>query len=198
MDAVRRLARLCREARLVKGSRIDDARGAFMSIEGAGGRLYWGGVRALIGEQSGFETREHRGADDPVNSALNYGYGILYSQVWGAIMNAGLEPFAGFLHVDRPGKPSLVLDLVEEFRQPVVDRAVVALFGKGVGVEVREGMLTDDARRTVAQAVLERLDSEVGFRGLRHLLRSVIQIQARSLATFLRGDGSYRPFSFKW
>jgi CRISPR-associated protein Cas1 len=42
--------------------------------------------------------------------------------LWGAALNAGLEPFAGFLHVDRPGKPSLVLDLVEEFREPVVDR----------------------------------------------------------------------------
>jgi len=57
-----------------------------------------------------------------VNSALNYGYGILYGQVWGAVMNAGFEPFAGFLHLDRPGKPSLVLDLIEEFRQPIVDR----------------------------------------------------------------------------
>ncbi len=197
-EGVRGLARLCRQARQVEGARIDDVRAALMSVEGAAGRIYWAGVRELIGERTGFETREHRGAADPVNSALNYGYGILYSQVWGAVMNAGLEPFAGFLHVDRPGKPSLVLDLVEEFRQPVVDRAVVALAGKGTSLEVREGMLTEDARRTVAQCVLERLDSEVAFRGRRQLVRSVIQIQARNLATFLRGEGSYRAFSFKW
>lgn len=197
-EAVRSLARLCRQARNVRGSRIDDARPVLMGIEGASGRLYWAGVRALIGDRTGFETREHRGATDPVNSALNYGYGILYSQVWGALMNAGLEPFAGFLHVDRPGKPSLVLDLIEEFRQPIVDRAVIALAGKGVAIEVREGLLAEEARRTVAQAVLERLDSEVAFRRRRHLVRSVIQIQARNLASFFRGDGSYRPFSFKW
>ena len=86
---------------------IDDARESLLGIEGNAGRAYWSGVRILLGGRAEFDTREHRGATDPVNSALNYGYGILYAQVWGAIMNAGLEPFAGFLHVDRPGKPSL-------------------------------------------------------------------------------------------
>jgi CRISPR-associated protein Cas1 len=197
-DCVRGLVRLCREVRKVSGARVDDSRAALMAIEGASGRLYWAGVRALIGERTGFSNREHRGATDCVNCALNYGYGILYSQVWGALMNAGLEPFAGFLHVDRPGKPSLVLDLIEEFRQPIVDRAVIALAGKGVALEMQAGMLAEQARQTVAGAVLERLDSEVAFRGRRHLVRSVMQIQARRVASFLRGEGSYRPFSFKW
>jgi len=177
---------------------IDSAREALLSIEGLAGRTYWKGVRLLIPGNLGFESREHRGAPDPVNSALNYGYGILYTQVWGAIMNAGLEPFAGFLHVDRPGKPSLVLDMVEEFRQPVVDRAVIAAIGHGTAIETREGMLTDDTRRAIASAVLERVESEVNFRGRRHKLKSVIQIQARNLASFVRGGDSYRTFSFKW
>ena len=193
---------------------IDAAREALLSIEGLAGRTYWKGVRLLIPQALGFDSREHRGAPDPVNSALNYGYGILYTQVWGAIMNAGLEPFAGFLHVDRPGKASLVLDMVEEFRQPVVDRAVIAAIGRGTEIETREGMLTDNTRRTVASAVLERMESEVNFRGRRYKLRSVIQIQARNLASFLRSgtalpalDGKsgekephirYRTFSFKW
>src|SRR5439155_51969 len=76
-----------------------------------------------------------------VNASLTYGYGILYSQVWGAVLNAGLEPFAGFLHVDRPGKPSLVLDLTEEFRQPVVDRAVIAHVNLGEPIGMHEGFL---------------------------------------------------------
>lgn len=113
-------------------------------------------------------------------------------------MNAGLEPFAGFLHVDRPGKPSLVLDLVEEFRQPVVDRAVIAALTKGLRLETREGLLTDESRRAVAGVVLERLESETGFRGRRHRLKSIIQIQARNLAGFLRGGEPYRAFAFKW
>lgn len=182
----------------VEGSRIDDARPALMAIEGGSGRLYWNGVKALLAERVAFESREHRGATDEVNSALNYGYGILYTQVWGAIMNAGLEPFAGFLHVDRPGKPSLVLDLIEEFRQPIVDRSVIAYINKGSKIEVRDGLLTEESRQAIASAVLERLESEAMFKGKRYRLKSIIQIQARSLASFLRGEGPYKSFSWKW
>jgi CRISP-associated protein Cas1 len=192
------LAKGRRDAAQVNEPNIDAARESLLSIEGLAGRTYWKGVRLLIPEVLGFESREHRGAPDPVNSALNYGYGILYTQVWGALMNAGLEPFAGFLHVDRPGKPSLVLDMVEEFRQPIVDRAVIAAIGRGTMIEIREGLLTDDTRRTVAAAVLERIESEVNFRGRRYKLKSVIQIQARNVASFLRGGDKYRTFSFKW
>jgi CRISPR-associated protein Cas1 len=113
-------------------------------------------------------------------------------------MNAGLEPFAGFLHVDRPGKPSLVLDLIEEFRQPIVDRAVIAALTRGLKLETREGLLSEDSRRAVAGAVLDRLETEVGFHGRRHRMKSVIQIQARNVASCLRGDKAYRAFAFKW
>jgi CRISPR-associated protein Cas1 len=113
-------------------------------------------------------------------------------------MNAGLEPFAGFLHVDRPGKPSLVLDLIEEFRQPIVDRAVIALCTKGAVPTIRDGLLDEQSRRVVAGSVLERLDGDVGFRGRRYRVRSVIQMQARALAASLRGGAAYKPFAFKW
>ncbi len=182
----------------VSAATIDEARESLLAIEGNAGRNYWNGVRMLFKGRAEFDAREHRGATDPVNSALNYGYGILYAQVWGAIMNAGLEPFAGFLHVDRPGKPSLVLDLVEEFRQPVVDRSIIAAVSRGTALETREGMLTDPSRKAVAAAVLERLEGEATFQGRRHQLKSVIQIQARGVASFVRGDARYRTFAFKW
>lgn len=196
--AIRGIDGLRRSLSKLDAATIDDARGDLLAIEGAAGRHYWSGVRALLNGHATFDTREHRGATDPINSALNYGYGILYTQIWGAIMNAGLEPFAGFMHVDRPGKPSLVLDLIEEFRQPIVDRPVIAAVTKGAVPEVRGGMLTDDSRRAVAQAIIERLESEVVFKGKRLRMKSVIQIQARNVATFLRGDAVYRPFAFKW
>jgi CRISPR-associated protein Cas1 len=182
----------------VQGNRIDEARDTLMGLEGAAGRLYWDGVRVIIGQKIEFFGREHRGATDAVNSLLNYGYGILYSQVWGAVLNAGLEPFAGFLHVDRPGKPSLVLDLVEEFRQPIVDRAVIAHLNVGERVKLEGGMLDQDTRRTIAERVLERLQAVELYQGKRYQVRSIIQMQARRLASFLRGDGQYKSFSFKW
>lgn len=197
-SAVRTLESLRAGVGDVSGERIDETRGSLLAIEGAAGRAYWEGVRALLDGREEFAAREHRGATDPVNSALNYGYGILYSQVWGAVMNAGLEPFAGFLHVDRPGKPSLVLDLVEEFRQPLVDRGVIALLTRGSGIVVEAGMLTKDARRLVAVTVVGQLESEIQFRRRKQRFKSIIQIQARNVASFLRGGPAYRPFAFKW
>lgn len=196
--AIRGIESRRREVDEVGGEHVDEARPALLAVEGAAGRHYWAGVRTLLDGHAAFEGREHRGAPDVVNSALNYGYGILYTQVWGALINAGLEPFAGFLHVDRPGKPSLVLDLIEEFRQPIVDRVVIAALTRGMKIETREGLLTEESRRQVAGAILERLEGEVGFRGRRHRLRSVIQIQARSAASYLRGGEPYRAFAFKW
>ena len=111
---------LRRKALATEGSSAAIAvRPALMGYEGSGARLYWNQVVGMLPVTLGFEGRVHAGPSDPVNAALNYGYGILYSHVWGAAMNAGLEPFAGFLLVDRSGKPSLVLDLVE--RVPPTD-----------------------------------------------------------------------------
>jgi CRISPR-associated protein Cas1 len=182
----------------VQGQCIGDVRDSLMGVEGVAGRLYWNGVREIIGERVEFLGREHRGATDAVNSLLNYGYGILYSQVWGAVLNAGLEPFAGFLHVDRPGKPSLVLDLVEEFRQPVVDRSVIAHLNTGEEVKLVQGMLEAETRRTLVNRVMDRLLASETYQGKRYQVRSIIQMQARRLASFLRGEGVYKSFSFKW
>ncbi|HEU4686181.1 MAG TPA: CRISPR-associated endonuclease Cas1 [Nitrospira sp.] len=182
----------------IAGQRIDDVRDSLMGYEGTGGRLYWEGVKEIIGQRAEFMGREHRGATDAVNALLNYGYGILYSQVWGAVLNAGLEPFAGFLHVDRPGKPSLVLDLVEEFRQPVVDRTVIAHINLGEAVTLKAGMLDEETRSRYAAKILERLESTETVKGKKYQVKSIIQIQARSLCTFLRREGSYSPFTFKW
>src|SRR5437763_130357 len=80
-------------------------------------------------------------------------------------VHAGLDPFAGFLHVDRPGKPSLVLDLVEEFRQPIVDRVVIAHVNLGVAVKVVDGSLDTETRSGFADKVLIRLDAREPFEG---------------------------------
>jgi CRISPR-associated protein Cas1 len=186
------------QAMAVQGNCIDEVRDSLMGIEGVAGRFYWDGVRAIIGQRIEFFGREHRGATDAVNSLLNYGYGILYAQVWGAVLNAGLEPFAGFLHVDRPGKPSLVLDLVEEFRQPVVDRAVIAYLNRGEEVRMVQGMLEAETRKVLVERVMERLLASETYQGKRYQVRSILQMQARRLASFFRGEGAYKAFSFKW
>jgi len=170
-----------------------------MGLEGAGGRIYWEQWVNLLPERLHFEGRRTQGAMDAVNSCLNYGYGMLTSHVWGATLNAGLEPFAGFLHTDRSGKPSLALDLVEEFRQPVVDRAVFAWILKGGTPAVdRNGMLDPQAKGSVAERVMARLNATEAHRGKNHQVRSIIQMQARTLAGAVRRLKVYRPWPFTW
>ena len=65
---------------------------------------------------------------DKFNSALNYGYGILYNEVERACLYVGLDPYIGLYHTERYGKPSLVLDLVEGFRVPIIDSTIFPLF----------------------------------------------------------------------
>lgn len=182
----------------IDGQSIEEARGNLMAIEGISGRLYWDAVKEIVAGKVEFFGRETRGAMDEVNSLLNYGYGILYSHIWGAVINAGLEPFAGFLHVDRPGKPSLVLDLIEEFRQPVVDRAVIAHINLGESIKMNNGMLEQETRKHIGGKIIERLEAQEVFEGRKYKIRSIIQMQARNLSAFLSGRREYKAFRFKW
>ena len=202
-------------------SPIDAARTTLLNLEGRAGALYWECVQRLL-PAGRFTTREHQGAADDVNALLNYGYGILYSQVWSALALAGLEPFAGFLHVDRPGKPSLVLDFIEEFRQPIVDRVVFAMINKKFRVEWEEPdddaaksahqsakpeadtdvqtqrYLSKGTRRALADRILERLQETERFERKDQKLCNIIQIQARHLAMFLRGERDYQSLVASW
>lgn len=193
----KRINNLVRKIGKIQGTKVDEIRESLLGLEGNVGREYWEGIRLIL-KKSKMEKRVHKGAQDPINSLLNYGYGILYSKIWGALLNAGLEPFAGFIHVDRPGKPSLVLDFIEEFRQPIVDRTVIALVNKGSSVEMEDNLLSNKTRNLLAERILQRLESEVEFDGKKHKLKSIIQMQARNLAMFFRGERKYKCYRFGW
>lgn len=203
LDHEAELEDLLRSAPLEKGAKppIERLRNALLSIEGRAAQRYWEGVRLIVPEALGWVGRRHRNARDPFNAALNYGYAVLARAVEQALVFAGLDPFAGFLHADRPGKPSLTLDLIEEFRQPVVDRVLLGAVGKNIALSCdAEGRLEDATRRTIAERIIARLEegSERYEGSKRWALREIIQTQARHLATFLRGDrAEYTGFVFK-
>ncbi len=179
---------------------IDSVREQLLAIEGQGAQHYWRGFGLLLPVEVAWPGRTGRGAQDPVNGTLNYGYGILYGQIERAVVLAGLDPYAGFVHADRPGKPSLVLDLIEPFRQPAVDRAVLNYINKGGELAQDErGLLTADTRRALAERILDRLERPTEWQNKHYSLRQVIQMQARALAGFLRGDGAeFEPFVARW
>lgn len=188
------------ELKRLKADCVDEVRSALLSIEGRAAQKYWSALKHLIPEQYAWPGRRHRGAQDPINAALNYGYGILYGQIERALVLAGLDPYGGFIHADRPGKPSLVYDLIEEFRQVVVDRTIVGMATKGMKLELDgKGLLVEKSRREIAEKVLERLEADERYERKRQPLRTIIQSQARHIATFVRGDRTaYEPFIARW
>ena len=184
----------------ITGRCIDDVRDVILSIEARGAQRYWTGIKLLVPEALGWPGREGRGALDPFNAALNYGYGILAAHVERALVVAGLDPYGGFLHADRPGKASLIFDVIEEFRQPVVDRTLLGLVNRGFAIKRDDtGRLESETRHKLAEKLKERLDATELYEGKRQPLRIVLQSQARHIATFLRGDrAEYQPFAMGW
>jgi len=184
----------------IHGSRIDDVRQLILSVEGRAAQYYWRGLKQILPREYGWPGREGRGARDPINAALNYGYGILYSQIERAIILAGLDPYAGYVHADRPGKPSLVYDLVEPYRVPAVDRVIVGLANKHTTLKLDDHHLLDEnSRHLLAERVLQRLEKPERYKGKRVGLGVIIQSQARHLTTYLRGvRPTYEPFVVKW
>lgn len=187
-------------AAAVPGATGDELRQRLLAAEGRGAERYWVGVRRLLLADLDWPGRRTQGATDPLNAAINYGYGILYSQVHLALLLAGLNVFGGYLHTDRPGKPSLELDLIEEFRQPVVDRTILGLVNRGFDVTLDEEQRLDTAtRERLAQHILKRLEATEPYEGKRQRIKHILQMQARHMATFVRRERpTYTPFVASW
>lgn len=183
-----------------QGERVEAVREQLLSAEGRAAQVYWGALKLLVPAELAWPGRLTQGATDTFNMALNYGYGVLYGQVERACVLAGLDPYGGFLHTDRPGKPSLVLDLIEPFRPAVVDRAVLAVTTRGTALKLdEEGRLEMETRRLLAEKVQERLDAPARYENRRLSLRAILQTQGRELAMFLRGERpAFEAYVAEW
>ena len=182
-----------------QGIALDDCRTGLMTIEAQAAREYWQAVALILPPQLDFPGRVRKGALDPVNASLNYGYGILYSHIWAAAARARLDPYTGFLHTLHEGKPTLVFDLIEEFRPWMVDRPLFADFVKKWRPDMDDdGYITQAARKEVAQRILEHGDKRYLYHG-RHLHADDILLeQVRAIARFLRDGSPIKPYIAPW
>jgi len=169
------------------------------TIEGQAAAIYWSLIKTLLDDDVEFPGRIHQDATDIVNMMINYGYGILYSRVWQALLHAGLNPYISYLHSSERNQPGLVFDFIEEFRQQAVDRAIIAMITKGEEYLLKDGQLHYKTRKRLAEKVLERLNSIETFRGKPSRLSNIIQIQAENLCRLITGKAShYKPYVAKW
>ena len=165
-----------------------------MGIEGAAAATYWQLIADLSWLGNSFEKRVGRGAPDLSNQMLNYGYSLLVSYVWSALDNAGFELYAGILHAERAGKPSLVLDMMEEYRAWVVDRQVIKLRSK-INANTE---FTFKLKKQLSQAIQETMASKHLYQKKRLRLETILQRQAYRLASCMVDDKRYQPMRFKW
>ena len=178
--------------------------------EGDAAKLYFSAFDAMIQRNRdvfAFQGRSRRPPLDRINALLSFLYAMLGHDCRSALEGVGLDPQVGFLHVDRPGRASLALDLMEELRPVMADRLALSLVNRGqlqgTDFRVDDGgavALTDDARKSVLVAWQERKKRELRhpFLGESMPVGLVPHIQALMLSRHLRGDlDGYPPFIWK-
>lgn len=194
--------------RRVRDSGPDAAR--LRGLEGEAAVSYFGAFNdLLLGQRDAFmiTCRTRRPPTDPMNALLSYLYTLLAHECRGALEGVGLDPQIGFLHEIRSGRPSLALDLMEEFREVLADRVALSLVnlrqltpGDFKTSETGAVILADDARKTVLATWQKKKQEEVmhPYLGEKVSIGLLPHVQALLLARHLRGDlDAYPPFLMK-
>ncbi len=176
-------------------------------VEGAATAAYFGGWKRLLKGDWKFEKRQRRPPPDPINVLLSFGYTLLAHTAQSAVEAVGLDPYAGFLHSVEYNRPSLALDLMEEFRA-VVDGVVLWCcnsseitpedFAPGEGE--RPVVISPEAKRKFIQAYERRMDQLIfhPHQNERLPLRRCLQVQARLIVECIhKGQPTYMPMVFR-
>jgi CRISPR-associated protein Cas1 len=187
----------------------ESARGLteLLGIEGSAAALYFEQFESMLKQREGWKFdwrgRNRRPPRDPVNALLSLGYSMLAKELTGVCHSVGLDPFLGFMHQPRYGRPALALDLMEEFRPLVADSVAISLINRGeLGPEdfIRSAngtFLNDRGRKPFWEAWFRRLDTEVSHPEFSYKMayRRMLEVQARQLWRFVRGEAlAYHGF----
>jgi CRISPR-associated protein Cas1 len=179
-----------------------------LGMEGAGSAAYFRSFGALLTDQKlwPFPGRVKRPPTDPVNALLSFGYSLLTNKIASAIQVVGFDHFVGYLHGSFHGRPSLALDLIEEFRPVIVDSVVLTLLNRRIVtpkdfvVELGAYRLKDERRSVFFTHLENRLDEEIQHPifGYKTSYRRCLELQARLLGKALTGEiDAYPPLQIR-
>ena len=183
--------------------RIDRAAeiATLLGLEGQAASLYFGEFGRMIkaqgpGRPFDFRSRNRRPPRDPVNALLSFAYAILAKDCFSAACTVGFDPYCGFFHAGRHGRPSLALDLMEEFRSVIADSVVLGLINNGSVATSdfltwREAcQLTAEGRKAFFEAYEQRKATVVTHPtyGYKMSYGRMLEVQARMLAAYVRGE----------
>lgn len=184
------------------------AKTELMGFEGAAAAIYFREFGSMIGSSAGWayssEHRNRRPPRDPLNALLSLGYSLLAKELTGICHSVGVDPFVGFLHATRYGRPALALDLMEEFRPLIVDSVAISLLNRG---ELEESdfqittagtFLKDEGRRVFWESYFRRMETEITHPQFGYVMsyRRMLEVQVRQFWRFCRGEAaSYQAFT---
>lgn len=174
--------------RKAEAESVADIAASLRGWEGAASRRYFESLSACLPEEYRFEKRSRQPAEDKFNAMLNYGYGMLYGKVEGALIKAGIDPYLGIFHRDDYNCPALVYDVIEKFRI-WIDYVVIHLCLQNAMTEEcfnqDEGMLLLDGlgKRIVIQSVNDYLAEIISFGGFERSRAEHINLFAQRLAS---------------
>ncbi|MEM2955071.1 MAG: CRISPR-associated endonuclease Cas1 [Candidatus Nanoarchaeia archaeon] len=208
LEKTRKTINFCREIQILYNciknlkkldGNLSEIRNTILGVEGFSSSIYFSCLSKILP----FGERQHK-AKNLFNAMLNYGYGILYSEIEKACILAGLDPYLGLLHSDRYGKPSMVLDLIEIFRQPIVDRAIITIFSHKQAKEADANIsgnslvLTKKGKKKVIDAIFRRLHTKINYKGRKLSFQAIILDQCRLVSKFIREENyRYKPFCYR-
>jgi CRISP-associated protein Cas1 len=174
---------------------VSPSTASLLGTEGAAARLYFGQFSTMLRAdfEFDFNGRNRRPPKDPANCFLSYLYSLLVKDLTAVTHGVGFDPYLGFYHRPRFGRPALALDLAEEFRPLIADSVAINLINNGeikvTDFNIRAGGvgLTNDGRRAVIAGYERRLDTEVTHPvfGYKVTYRRVLEVQARILGAYL-------------
>lgn len=174
--------------RALDGDIVNDIAPMLRGWEGQASRIYFSTINSFLPEQFRFENRTQHPALDVANAFLNYGYGILYGRIEGALIKAGIDPYIGILHRDDYNRPVLVYDVIEMYRI-WVDYVVYTLLAQNVITEefysVREDgsyWLEALGRRVLIQSINDYMDEIITMKGVTRSRLTHLSFYVQSLA----------------
>lgn len=190
---------------LSENAKVVESVERLLGIEGLAARIYFSRFDNLLKKESAFsfENRNKRPPKDPVNAVLSYLYGILSKEMFTTLLAVGFDPYLGFYHQPKYGRPALALDMMEEFRPLIADSVTLTLFNKGQ-LDKNDFIITSlgvtlkaNAKKRVIQGYEQRMKTEITHPvfGYSVSYRRVLEIQARLLSRTISGElDSYPPF----
>ena len=179
----------------------EETRMKIMGLEGKASNEYWGGIKYFIPSEICFVSRTKK-PTDLLNSMLNYGFAILASDITKSILINGLVPYCGFLHFDRYGRTSLTFDLIEPFRQQIVDKTVIGLINrKQITVEdldKRNNTIKLGARKLIVEGFFSKIHSLITYDDETVSYSDLIRKQSDDLVKTLLGNKKFKGFYLRW